>query len=389
TDTIPSLLLERGRKQDKVEVNRIHAALHPDCYQRLIKALGFHAPEQRLEVPLFFLSDENRDRGEGSRPPLRLGREDLNTIKNHLDELAERRRRAATGLLRVIVDGVEHARLDARQAPNVRFNLEGCPELIEIRTADESGDLLLASQLLTYQEQGEAKTTKSSVVLEGGQNLSLVIFSAGDASGQVVDVGYQESNPFKAAALMFQTLLPAPAVQWLYGGGGHSFQGRRYKVLISVSALILLMLFAAGLVRYMRRGENQFDSRAGANVNQTQPLATAENSTPETNASGTSVTAKSPSSPQRPVEQTSAESSRPTSPPAPQDSASLAREKRSLPDEDAARHSAAVGRQSTPPERMSEDSETTRALQRPESRLSLLDVKTIFVEMIENEPADQ
>jgi hypothetical protein len=389
TDTIPSLLHESGQKEDKIEVNRIHAALHPDCYQRLIKALGFHDPEQRLEVPVFFLSDENGHGGESSRPTQKLGQEDLNTIKNHLDELAERRRRASTGLLRVIIDGAEYARLDYKRAPHVRFNLDGWPELIEIRTADESGDLLLASHLLTYHEGGEAKTTKSSIPLEGGQNLSVVIFSSGDTSGQVVDVGYQETNPIKAAALMFRPLSPAPAVQWFFAGGRRSFEGSRFKVLISVSALILLLIFAAGVVRYMQRGENQSDSRAVANGNQTQPTATAGNSIPET---GTSANPKSPGSPQRSGSngaQPHDESSRSTQPPAQLNPGSLDREKRLLPNEDAARHSASGERQSTPPGEMSREEEATRALRRAESPLSLLDVKTIFVEVIENGPSDQ
>ncbi len=76
SDSIPSLLFEGRDKEDQIEVNRIHAALHPNCYQRLIKALGFHSPDQRLEVPHFFLSNENSDRNHDRRdrrPNLELG----------------------------------------------------------------------------------------------------------------------------------------------------------------------------------------------------------------------------------------------------------------------------------------------------------------------------
>ncbi len=38
-----------------IEVNRIHAVVHPDCFSRLIRALGLDPPEQRLAVPRFSL----------------------------------------------------------------------------------------------------------------------------------------------------------------------------------------------------------------------------------------------------------------------------------------------------------------------------------------------
>ncbi|MGH9903873.1 MAG: hypothetical protein ACRD68_18850, partial [Pyrinomonadaceae bacterium] len=48
-DVIPSLSHEGGDPEDKVEVNRMHAVLHPDCYGRLVAALGLAPPDQRLE----------------------------------------------------------------------------------------------------------------------------------------------------------------------------------------------------------------------------------------------------------------------------------------------------------------------------------------------------
>lgn len=86
SDSIPPLQFEGRDKEDQIEVNRIHAALHPNCYQRLIKALGFQSPDQRLEVPHFFLSNENGDRNQDRqdrRPNLELGIEDNRGFEHH------------------------------------------------------------------------------------------------------------------------------------------------------------------------------------------------------------------------------------------------------------------------------------------------------------------
>ena len=223
TESIPSLLFQGKDEEDKIEVSRIHAALHPDCYQRLVRALGFHSPDQRLEVPHFFLSNENGDRNEGRRDRrsnLELGVEDLNTIKNNLGEQEERRKRTSAGLLRILADGVERARLNLNRERRVKLDLERETELIEIWTADETGDLLLASHLLSYQEPDAARPLQASIVLEGGQKLSMLISPSMDASAAIVEIRYQETNPIKRASVFFgQRLEPLLAGRWLFTNG--------------------------------------------------------------------------------------------------------------------------------------------------------------------------
>src|SRR6185312_8140952 len=55
TETIDQLNFQ-GRLADEeheVEVNRIHATLHPDCFARLVAANEFATPDERLELPQF------------------------------------------------------------------------------------------------------------------------------------------------------------------------------------------------------------------------------------------------------------------------------------------------------------------------------------------------
>ncbi|MGH9966326.1 MAG: hypothetical protein ACREBG_00615 [Pyrinomonadaceae bacterium] len=392
SDGIPPLQFEGRDKEDQIEVNRIHAALHPNCYQRLIKALGFSSPDQRLEVPHFFLSNESGNGGEGRRTPtVELGREDLNAIKNDLDQLAERRKKASAGLLQVVVDGVEYARLDLRRARRVRFNMDGWRELIEIWTTGKTGDLLLASHLLTSLEEGEAQPRKSSIVLEGGQKLSIDLSPSGDASGRVVDISYRETNPIKAASLAFQQLLADSAVDRLLFAGRRLFEGTGSRVLIPVSVFILLLVFTAGLVTYLQSGKNRLDSPAVTNGGETPPSPAGQGAISE-KASGTSSTPIPFSSPQRGEsigEQPGAQSSRSAQPPPGQEPGSPDREKRSLPNADRDLRRTSVERSSTAPETMPSGEEVTRAVTRAETRLSLRDVKSVFVEVVENEQSNQ
>ncbi|HEY7180472.1 MAG TPA: hypothetical protein VIC84_03585, partial [Blastocatellia bacterium] len=55
-----------------IEVNRFHAALHPDCFARLAAGLNFMSPSERLATPYFFMAkDRNHDQ---DRKPPRRGR---------------------------------------------------------------------------------------------------------------------------------------------------------------------------------------------------------------------------------------------------------------------------------------------------------------------------
>lgn len=377
TDTIPELSNKGERNEDKTEVDRIHAVLHPDCFQRLIKALGFHSPEQRLEVPHFSTSNENDDRRESGPPTLRLGKEDLNNIKNNLEELAKRRRRASSGgLLRILVDGMEYARLDPKEASHVRFNLDGYGELIEVRTADQKGDLLLASHLLTYEEPVEAKATKSSIVLEGGQNLSIVVSTSNDAASPVVEVSYEQTRAFKAAALAFHGLLSARSGRKILGRDDRLFAGTR---IIALSAFLIVLIFGIGGFLYLQRKSNQFDSRTLVNRNESEPLQT--DSVPKSDVSAPSGSPNQPSSPQTARIEGSLDdkSSRSTEVSSPRNPAVGDGERRSPASEDTARNRESL-------EGANAGEETTRGQKAPATHLSLIDLKTVFIEVVSSEP---
>lgn len=208
---IASLTSRRSADENEVEVNRIHAVLHPKCFERLVAAFGYSAPEERMELPRFYLDqsdDESPPRPRSA--PADLSAEELAEINHVLDEQAGRRRRSA-GAMRIIVDGVERGRLNPVEQSSISFSVEEDAEVIEVKTMDARGELLLATHLLTsFGKDAPDATIVSSIRLEGGQELSLSITRrAIEAEGRaelLVQFGYRETNLLRAVRLWWQRL---------------------------------------------------------------------------------------------------------------------------------------------------------------------------------------
>jgi hypothetical protein len=86
-------------EEHQIEVARMHAVIHPDCYERLMAGLGLDSPARRLEVPRFF---HNSDRGpdDGSRDArdeaAEPTKDELVRIRSELDDQSGRRKRPPT-----------------------------------------------------------------------------------------------------------------------------------------------------------------------------------------------------------------------------------------------------------------------------------------------------
>ncbi len=207
---IASLTSKNGADENEVEVNRIHAILHPDCFERLVAAVGYSPPEERMELPRFFSNETNDQAPPGHRSaPAELSAEELAEISHMLDEQAGHRRRSSpTGVVRIMVDGVERGRLNPAEQSSISFSVEEDAEIIEVKTMDPCGDLLLATHLLTSFEKDAAIV--ASIRLEGGQDLSLSItrrqIEANGGADFLVQFGYRETDLRRAARLWWRRL---------------------------------------------------------------------------------------------------------------------------------------------------------------------------------------
>jgi hypothetical protein len=249
-DGIESLSSHGQQQEDKVEVDRIHAILHPTCHERLIDSLGFESPAQRLEAPHFYLTEDN-GRGDGRRDFRRfssvLDQSELDEIKGHLDVQSGRRRKAFAGLLRVLVDGSERARIDLAHASRAKFALDEDAELLEVRATVDGDDLLLASHLFVHQESNSDEKLATSIVLEGGQKLAISVAPSTHAEGALVDVAYSETNPLRAAS-RFLWKLTQPGDRQASVIGWNPLRAGALAV-----AAVLLMVLAFGVIQFLRQ----------------------------------------------------------------------------------------------------------------------------------------
>ena len=202
---IASLTSRSNADENEVEVSRIHAILHPECFEKLIAAFDYRPPEERMELPRFFAEETNDQSPPRQRSaPAELDAEELAEINHMLDEQSGRRRRASSSaVVRIMVDGIERARLNPAEQSSISFSADEDAELIEVKTTDLHGELLLATHLLT--SFGKDAPIVSSIKLEGGQDLSLSIrrrkIEVNGEADLFVQFGYRETNPLRAVRL--------------------------------------------------------------------------------------------------------------------------------------------------------------------------------------------
>ena len=261
---IISLTSKTLAEENEIEVNRIHAVLHPDCFARLVAAFGYSPPAERMELPRFF-SDQTDDQSP-PRPrsaPKELSTEELAEINHMLDEQSGRRRRSSpTAVIRVMVDGVERGRLNPAEQSSISFSAEEDAEIIEVKTMDQHGELLLATHLLSSFGK-EAHVT--SIRLEGGQELSLSITRRqSDANGGpdlLVKFGYRETSLRRAARLWWQRLSARPNPEQGSVWAGTRISARHILVFASVVVICL-----AGYLAYVTLRSRQTGGPAQTSV---------------------------------------------------------------------------------------------------------------------------
>jgi hypothetical protein len=230
---IASLTSKSSADENEVEVSRIHAVLHPNCFEKLVAAFGYCPPEKRIELPRFYANDMNDQSPPRQRSaPTELSDDELAEINHLLDQEAGRRRRSSpTAVIRIMVDGIERGRLNPAEESSTSFSVDEDAEIIEVKTAGTHSELLLATHLLTsLDETAPDAAIVSSIRLEGGQDLSLSItrrqIEATGGTDLLVKFGYRETDPRRVARLWWQRLhrrvSPAQESRSFWAGSGIS-----------------------------------------------------------------------------------------------------------------------------------------------------------------------
>ena len=133
-------------EEHSIEINRIHAVIHPPCFDNVIASLGFDEPSRRLSLPYFYLADsENRSGRGGERRAPELSDQDYQRISDHMDKNRKRRKAGPKAVLSLRVDGREVARLGQGET-SATFQIDDGAEFLEVYTWDGA---FLAGSLLS------------------------------------------------------------------------------------------------------------------------------------------------------------------------------------------------------------------------------------------------
>ena len=319
---IASLTSKSSADENRIEIKRIHAVLHPDCFGKLVAAFGYRPPEERMELPRFFSHHEDDQSPPRQRSaPADLSAEELAEINSMLAEQSARRRRSSpTTAIRIMVDGIERARLNPARQSSISFSVEEDSEIIEVKTAEPGGDLLLATHLLTSFEDD---AHVSSIRLEGGQELSLSItrraIEATGTTDLLIKFGYQETDLRRAARLWWQRLRLRFSSEQdsLWGGAGIP---ARYILIASVVVVICLASYLGYVTLWSRQtsGPEQISSVQPVPPGQVSSVTSEASNPPEATATqankNTSGPAATPTQTPRTASERSTVDKEPTSP---------------------------------------------------------------------------
>lgn len=190
-DTWTSVHSLKGSQQ-----SQIHTLIHPACFSRVAAALKLDSPGARLRLPLFFLPDSSGEATPGDGAPSSLTEDEAGAIRERLKEEERRRRKFTPEVLSIIADGRERARLDSTRSGSVRFELSDDATLIEVFGVRGDEELLLATHVLTHEEEHAASgPDEYSLVMEGGRKIILLVSTAGHADAEArtlsIEVRYE------------------------------------------------------------------------------------------------------------------------------------------------------------------------------------------------------
>jgi len=143
--------------QNEIELRCCHILIEPTCYSQLMEDLAFDQPETKLALPRFFMPEKRENNGDGNaRPPLppELSQEEIDQIQRRLAITDARRRNINPRMVKIFVDGVEQTHIDLTRQSQFQIALEAGASLIEVRGEDERGELLLATHIISYVNDG-------------------------------------------------------------------------------------------------------------------------------------------------------------------------------------------------------------------------------------------
>lgn len=281
---IPSLAFN-GQNPDgehQIEMNRMHSIIHWQCFDRLAQGLGLKSPLERLELPKFSLASGNHENSPPDNTKLTktFDEQDLDDLQRRLDNQSRQRCNVTPSQLRILASGIEKTRLHLQHTATAQFELAATPLLLEVRTIESEGDLLLATHLLRESEWENSQT--AAIVLEGGQRIRFAVVPMDDDQLQVT-VHYSETDLARNLALGWR--------RWQQQLAGMSEWQSPGTVRLGWTLATLLALSASGLIWWFTRPQESKAPLIALTVASSTPTGSLSESPPPLPGNGNFVAA--------------------------------------------------------------------------------------------------
>lgn len=240
----------------RIQLNRIHAVLDPECFSLLIKGLRehnmnnmeFNDPACTLQIPIFNIAnDDPPDNGNriDTSATSGLSDDELVVMRQEIEHEAAVRKQWGKGLLRIIVDGEERARLQPEKLNSINLRLKGGEELIEIRSTYQGEDSLLATKLLSYDVNHNLAETSFDLHLPNDNILSFDVTpettSPDNYSPSNVSIKYVSRGGTQSFAQWITELVQMPA-QPVFTSLANAFR-KPVPALLAAASMALLIFF--------------------------------------------------------------------------------------------------------------------------------------------------
>lgn len=187
--------------EHQIEISRMHAILHSDCFARLVAGLNLDPPDSRLEVPQFFCPT-NHDHGDpiqGEETKNKtMTSPDLNIIQAKLMEHERLLQRSKPQRLHLLAGRRQCGIMDLHAGSQANFRLDKDDDFIELRASAEEGGFSVALYPIDFTRLKEAgNVDEFTLALADGRKLAFFITPQRDENdeliGAMVNVNYQAS----------------------------------------------------------------------------------------------------------------------------------------------------------------------------------------------------
>jgi hypothetical protein len=210
-------------EEHHIEISRMHAVLHADCFTRLIAGLQLPPLLTRLELPRFFTP-------EGHNPPHTMQNPNspstatksphAHVLRAQLTEQQSLRRRLNPTRVRILVDRQQRATLDLSRTSQAGFHLTAGEEFIEV-WSDQQEVTRLALYPVDYQWLQQTQgSTEFMIELVSGQRLKFALTPQRDEYDEVTGAAVMVSCAavgWRAWQEVLRSFSPAPTATLQYG----------------------------------------------------------------------------------------------------------------------------------------------------------------------------